>query len=802
MRPTAVTPVWKRYGLALALVLAAFGLKMAFPGTLGQGTPFLLFPFAILLGAWYGGLGPGLLATSLSVGLSFVFFLEAPFSEPASSTARLTVAALQGVGVSWMAHALRRATGQGREASLRVNGILDNIEDAFFFVDQDWRFVYVGRRFVERYSRIPVAEMVGKTLWDVYPEMVGSILEERYREAMAKRVTVRFEARSLISHRWYRIVAQPLSGGLAVYSTDLTDRKRTEEDLQAAKEEAERRSLQLQDLAQAALEINAAAAVEEALQIVTDRAREIVGAHQGITSLTLDRSWAQAVSTVSFSDKYAGYRSYDERPTGEGLYSLVCELNQPQRMTQSQLEAHPAWKAFGQEADRRPPLRGWLAAPLIARDGRNLGLIQLSDRYEGEFTESDEAILVQLAQTASVAIENAWLFQTARQAREEAEAANRVKDQFLATLSHELRTPLNAILGWAQLLRSRRQDEAGLNRGLEAIERNARAQTQLIEDLLDVSRIASGRLRLELRPVEPAEAIEAALSAVLPSAGAKGIRIERSLAATGPVQGDPGRLQQILVNLLSNSVKFTPAGGLVDVSLEKSGERAVIRVRDTGQGIAPELLPYVFDFFRQGDASTTRRQGGLGLGLAIVRQLVALHGGTAKAESPGPGLGATFTVTLPLALHDRKEDSADAPDTAAGHLPEPRPPLAGLRILTVDDDLDTLEMMSELLSLRGAEVRSASSAADALAALGFFAPDVLVSDISMPGRDGYELIRDIRARGWAPEALPAVAVTALASSEDRRRALDAGYQVHLGKPVDPAELTSVLLALGRHAPPS
>ncbi|HEX6900909.1 MAG TPA: ATP-binding protein [Thermoanaerobaculia bacterium] len=697
---------------------------------------------------------------------------------------------------------LRRSTDPGREGSDLANNILDQIEDAFFFVDRDWRFVYVGRHFVERYSRVPVEEMLGRTIWELYPEMVGTMIEEKYRQAMETGVPVRFETRSLVSTRWFRVRAQPMNGGLAVFSTDLSDRKQAEEELQAAKEEAERRSLQLQDLAQAALEINAATSIDEALQICTDRAREIVGAHQGVTSLTLDRTWEQAVTAVSLSDKYGAYRSYDVKPTGAGVYSLVCELNQPLRMTQSQLEAHPAWKAFGAEARRHPPMRGWLAAPLIARDGRNLGLVQLSDRYEGEFTESDEAILVQLAQTASVAVENAWLFQTARRAREEAETANRVKDQFLATLSHELRTPLNAILGWAQLLRNRRADEAALVRGLEAIERNARSQTQLIEDLLDVSRIATGRLRLELRPVEPAEVIEAALSAVLPSAEAKGIRIESSLAAVGPVLGDPARLQQILVNVLSNAVKFTPSGGLVEVTLAAEEGRAVVRVRDTGQGIAPEFLPHVFDSFRQGDASTTRRQGGLGLGLAIVRQLVALHGGTATADSPGADQGATFTLTFPLALHARNEDSAAGLDASPGRAAEPRPPLEGLRILAVDDDLDTLEMMSELLSLRGAEVRSAGSADEAISALGRFDPHVLVSDISMPGRDGYELIRDIRSRGLGPETLPAVAVTALASSEDRRRALDAGYQVHLGKPVDPAELTSVLLSLGRHDAPA
>ncbi|HEY9422622.1 MAG TPA: ATP-binding protein [Thermoanaerobaculia bacterium] len=798
----AARPAWLRYGASAALVVLVFALKTAFPEALGRSTPFLLFPFAVMVAAWFGGFGPGLLATFLSVGITFAFFLEAPFSEPASAAVRLAAALLQGLGVSWMAHALRRSTDQGREDSFVANSILENMEDAFFLLDRDWRFLYVGRHFAERYSRVPVEEMLGRTLWDVYPEMRGSVLEKKYREAMETGTTIRFETRSLISHRWFLTRAHPVGGGLAVFASDLTDRKQAEEALQAAKEEAERRSLQLQDLAQAGLEVNAAGSIEQALQIVTDRAREIIGAHQGGASLILDQNWAQAVNAVSLSDKYAEYRSYDGRPEGESIYSLVCRSNRPLRMTQSELEAHEVWKGFGREAPRHPPMRGLLAAPLTARDGRNLGLIQLSDPYEGEFTDSDEAVLVQLAQTASVAIENAWLFQTAQQAREAAETANTVKDQFLAILSHELRTPLNAILGWAQLLRNRRPDEPGLDRGLEAIERNARSQTQLIDDLLDISRIASGRLRLEPRLLDPADPIEAALSAVLPSADAKGIRLGRSLEPRpGLVLGDPGRLQQVFVNLLSNAVKFTPSGGRVDVSLERMEERALVRVTDTGQGIAPEFLPHVFDSFRQADASTTRRQGGLGLGLSIVRQLVTLHGGSVDAESPGVGKGSTFTVALHLALQDRKPEPTDGKEKAAADS-EPRPPLDGLRVLAVDDDLDTLEMMSELLSLRGAEVQSAGSADEAISTLSRFAPDVLVSDISMPGRDGYELIRDIRSRGWSPETLPAVAVTALASSEDRRRALDAGYQVHLGKPVDPAELTSILVSLGRQAPPS
>ncbi|HKI01195.1 MAG TPA: ATP-binding protein [Thermoanaerobaculia bacterium] len=389
--------------------------------------------------------------------------------------------------------------------------------------------------------------------------------------------------------------------------------------------------------------------------------------------------------------------------------------------------------------------------------------------------------------------------QEAERAHAEAEAANRMKDQFLATLSHELRTPLNAILGWVQILRAGRLDAEGMARGLETIERNSRAQAQLIGDLLDISGISSGKLRLEVRPVDPAEAVEAALATVQPAAQARGVRIERLFeAGVGPALADPDRLQQVVWNLLSNAVKFTPRDGRVEVRLEAVGGQAEIRVRDTGQGIAPEFLPHVFELFRQADGSAGQLQGGLGLGLAIVRQLVELQGGSVRAESPGTGHGATFTVVLPLAGQAApKEERPAARAVERGE--SSRLPLAGLRLLAVDDEPDTLDVMAELLSLRGAEVATASSAAEALALFQDFDPDVLVSDIGMPERDGYDLIREIRTR-CGPEDLPAVAVTAFAAPEDRRRALSAGFQVHLAKPVDPGELVDVIARLAAAHP--
>ncbi|HEY0512361.1 MAG TPA: ATP-binding protein [Thermoanaerobaculia bacterium] len=623
-------PSWVRYGAAGGFVLAAFAVKLLCARQLGPGSPVLLLPFATVLAAWFGGLGPGLLATALSVAFAKEFFLD-PADSPRDQAIQVAITALQGVVISLMAHLLGRARQEAGEARSHAEaadrqrlGALENIGDAYLSVDRDWRFIYANRNFFERYGRGPAPAIYGRSLWEIYPELLGTEMEESLRQAMEQGAPAAFELRSYLSDRWFRVVAEPNEdGGLSVSATDLTGLKRTEEGLRAAKEDAEK-------------------------------------------------------------------------------------------------------------------------------------------------------------------------------ARTEAEAANRMKDQFLATLSHELRTPINAITGWTQILRSGQLDGAGTARALDVIERNAKIQAQLIGDLLDISRIISGKLRLETRPAYPAEIVEAALAAVLPAAETKGVRIERSLdPGAGPVLADPDRLQQVMANLLSNAIKFTPRDGWVKVRLESVDGEARIQVEDSGEGIEPELLPQVFDSFWQADASTTRRQGGLGLGLAIVSQLVERHGGRVSASSPGRGQGAVFTVFLPI-LEPRQ--AAKEPEAAGAPAVRLAPgssslPLAGVRVLAVEDDEATLDALTELLSLQGADVSPAASVDKALKTLEGFTPDVLVSDIGMPERDGYELMREIRALGHRAEDLPAVAVTAFASPEDRQRALAAGFQVHLAKPVDPRELAHVIASL-------
>ncbi|HEX6900772.1 MAG TPA: response regulator [Thermoanaerobaculia bacterium] len=392
--------------------------------------------------------------------------------------------------------------------------------------------------------------------------------------------------------------------------------------------------------------------------------------------------------------------------------------------------------------------------------------------------------------------ERARLLVLEKGARRQAEEANRMKDEFLATLSHELRTPLNAILGWVQVLRAGKLDEAAAARAMETIERNARVQAQLIADLLDVSRIITGKLRLDFRPVELHRIIDAALETVRPAADAKGIHLAVSLGRLGsPALGDSDRLQQVVWNLLSNAVKFTPRGGRVEVALQELGASAVIRVTDSGIGIRQDFLPFVFDRFRQAESTSTRSHGGLGLGLSIVRHLIELHGGMVEVDSPGEGLGATFTVRLPLRA-ELADDPLDQTAVSSQRIWSAPDRLAGVRVMVVEDEDDTRELLVTALEQCGAEVVDFGSVPEALDSFERGAPDVLLSDLGMPGEDGYSLIRQIRER--SPEnggRVPAAALTAYARAEDRQRALDSGFQTHLAKPFDPAELVATVARL-------
>ena len=475
-------------------------------------------------------------------------------------------------------------------------------------------------------------------------------------------------------------------------------------------------------------------------------------------------------------------------------------------------------------------VQSFLGAPIMSPLGVSGWVYLLNKNDEEDFSEADERLAATLATQVAVAYENARLYTEAQShatelrlevaerkqaeeeraemlireqaARAEAEDANRTKDEFLATLSHELRTPLTAILGWSHLLRMNKLREHEFTHALETIERNARSQSQLIDDLLDVSRIVTGKLQIEFSTVSLSSVIEAAVESVHPALAAKEIELETLIEPGVRVQGDANRLQQIFWNLFTNAIKFTPRGGHITITTARHDSEIRVKVKDTGIGITPEFLPYIFDRFRQADGSTTRAQGGLGLGLAIVRHLVELHHGKIEVESDGKKLGSTFTVRLPIAFNAPTRSDNDSGQLKDEELLiKSSRILDGLKILVVDDDPDTRDLVTTILTRCGSEVRCSESAADALMAFQEWSPDLLVSDIGMPEEDGYGLIRKLRKlKSKRARRIPALALTAYATDEDRSLALSAGFQMHLPKPIEPENLvSSIAAALGRNS---
>jgi len=434
-----------------------------------------------------------------------------------------------------------------------------------------------------------------------------------------------------------------------------------------------------------------------------------------------------------------------------------------------------------------------MAVPMAVM-GRIIGTIEVQSYQKNVYRPEHVTAMSMAANLTAVAIENVRLLKLERTAREAAEESNRLKDEFLATVSHELRTPLTAILGWSRLLEGGTLDDSVTQQAVETIGRNAKAQAQIVDDILDVSRIITGNLYIDLHPLEVVPVVENAINVVRPTADAKGIKIETYFdSAPAMISGDANRLQQVVWNLLSNAVKFTDSGGRVCVKVSRVDSTVEIKVSDTGQGISKEFLPYVFDRFRQADSTTTRQHGGLGLGLAIARHLVEIHGGMIKAESQGDGRGASFTIKLPLI--DTTIGTADFAEEKITRSPQL---LSGLNVLLVDDDSDTLKLMTTALTKRQANVTAVSSAGEAIQAITQRRPDVLVSDIAMPDEDGYGLIQKVRSlENGQAEGIPAVAITAYAKEEDRARALSSGFQIYLAKPVELTELISVVARAAR-----
>ncbi|HEX7316484.1 MAG TPA: PAS domain-containing protein [Pyrinomonadaceae bacterium] len=637
----------------------------------------------------------------------------------------------------------RQAETSLRESEQLLRHLTENIPGGSLSVfDRDLRYLFAEGQGLSSVG-LSTEKLVGKTLADLFPPEAVEYVTPYYRRALAGE-TLDFELE--VGGRWFIINAAPLGDGrgradaVIALAQDITERKLAE---------GEREQL--------------------------------------LRSLKLERSRMDYIfeHSPSFVAVLRGPGHIYERvnPLYRQLMGGRDVVGKPVREAVPEVEGQGFFELLDAVYRTGEPYVGKEVLTRLRRAGR-LDELFLNFVYQPIF-EADRSV-------SGIFVHGVEVTDQVR-ARREAEAANRLKDEFLATLSHELRTPLTAILGWTRLLSGGELDAPTAARALEIIERNAEAQQQLIEEVLDVSRIITGKLRLDASPVELVPVVEAAVDAVRPAAQAK--NIELSVGAdpeAGLVYADPTRLQQVIWNLLTNAIKFTPKEGKVEVRLERANSNVCIRVSDNGIGIAPDFLPHVFDRFRQADSSTTRHYGGLGLGLAVVRHLVEQHGGRVSAESEGENLGSTFTIELPVSALKANADGSVQTRTGERQPTRQREitrSLEGVRVLVVEDREDTRELLSALFRQHGAEVVTSGSAVEALSALRRERPDVLVSDIGMPGEDGYWLIKEVRALG---DDLPVVALTAYASEADRERALAAGFQAHVPKPIEPAALISAV----------
>jgi PAS domain S-box-containing protein len=582
---------------------------------------------------------------------------------------------------------------------------------------------------------------------------------------------------------------------------NITDRKRAERNLREQAEIIETINLIGQRL-------SADLHLQNVIQTVTQASTEITGALVGAFFYNIEDEEREAEKLYTFSGISGKVFEASPLPANLDLFAPTGQKLESLRIDNVRGdERFDRRSPFFHTAENHFSIASYLAVPVISSSGQLHGSLYFAHQEAGIFSERHQRIVEGIAAQAAIALDNAKLYELALQERAKAEEANRLKDEFLATVSHELRTPLNAIIGWAHMLNRGRLNENSVAHALETIERNARSQAQLIEDILDVSRIITGKLRLKVEAFDIVTVISAAIDSVQLAADAKAITLNVIIDPSARhISGDASRLQQVIWNLLSNAIKFTDHGGRVDIRLEQVNGTAQLAVKDSGMGISAAFLPFIFERFRQADGTTTRNHGGLGLGLAIVRHLVELHGGTVRAESEGEGFGTTFTINLPLYpyasranTHTAQAGSYSQSKDPSGRV-ESMPSLAGLKVLVVDDDPDTLTMLKAMLSDSGAEVQAVASAAQALESLQVSTPDVLVSDLAMPQEDGFSLIGRIR-NSEVPKAqkIPAVALTAYVRVEDRARALTAGFNMFVPKPIEPIELITAIANLATAA---
>jgi PAS domain S-box-containing protein len=792
--------------------LAALAVSSLRPLT-GGDIPIIVFVLPVGAAAWVGGFGPGLLATVLSLAELVVLRPTSPVAmEPRSYWVRVAAFIVVGLAISLVSETRRRALLRAsesarqaavqdqelRESEARFRRIVETSQEGIWHIDAEGRTVYANQRLAEMLGYRP-EELVGRDAFELVPE------EERReaREAWQRRERGdggRAERR--LRHKdghdvWLSASATPLTedgrfAGVFAMLTNVTERREREDALRASEA---RKATQLAVTEVLARSSDLSDAVRRILQVTCGGLGWCYGAlwrvDREANLLRCADFWADPGHDPREFEAFARRSVFSP---GVGLPGRVWTSQEGAWIADLEQDTNFPRKEVALAAG----VRSAFAFPVMV--GREiLGVLEFfSDVVRAPDHELMKTFLGvgsqvgQFIERMRIERERQALLESEQAARREAEAANHAKDEFLATLSHELRTPLNAIVGWAHLLRTGQLDAAQTSRAVEVIDRNAKAQSQIVADVLDVSRIVMGKLRLEVRPVELSTVVEEALETLRPAAAAKDILLESALAADSRVSGDPDRLQQVVWNLVSNAIKFTPGGGRIRVDLRRVNGHAEVTVEDTGMGIRPDFLPHVFERFRQSDSSSTRAHGGLGLGLALVRHLVELHGGTVAAASRGEGKGATFTVALPLMLPPDARVEREVPAAESA----PAVDLQGLKVLVVDDDGEARDLVATALRRAGAEVRTAANASEALADVGRHPPEVIVSDLEMPGVDGYQLIQRLRALD--PEhggTIPAAALTAHARPDEVRRALDAGFQRHLSKPAAPEEIARAVAAL-------
>jgi PAS domain S-box-containing protein len=785
-----------RYGVAALTVAAGFALRAVLNPLLGSDVPFITFFPAVALSALVGGFGAGLFAAFLSVLVVDVFIMD---PTPAFSTVRpqnltqLIVFLTMSGFLSWIVGKRRQFEARLRQVETESQRALRESEERSLLAQKStgvgiwvWDLMTGEVEWSEGvYNLLGLdacrnKESLNRWLEFIFPED-RERAKQKMEEKLESEATEFYDEFRIIRAdsqvRWIAVQGEIIRGpdGRAErvrgVNYDITRRKRSEIEIKHLNHELNRRNKELQAIFDIA---------PVGIAVARDADCDFISANPALAEML----GVKPGDNISMNPANAAGVPYKHLKKGREL--SADELP----MQRAVAEGRPI---LGEEidiqrADGRIVTIYSYAAPVFDEDGRVVSCIaaqvDITDRKKRER-------------------EREHRFDIEQALRKEAEEANRLKDEFLATVSHELRTPLNSIQGWVSILR-RGDDsltEQTRARALESIERGARAQSQLIEDLLDVSRIISGKLHLQVKPVELAAVISSAVETLSPAAEAKGIDLRVRISDGGsPVSGDPDRLQQIVWNLLSNAIKFTDRGGRVDIVLRFDADEAEITVSDTGKGIDPEFLPFVFDRFRQADGSITRHFTGLGLGLSIVKHLVELHGGSVQAHSEGKGRGSVFSVRLPLIdvlAFDEKENSGL--DPAGNGFPNGYPPLNGLRILIVDDDDQTLEILRVVFRKCRSDVKTAATAAEAFQIAREWHPDVIVSDIGMPGEDGYAFMRKIR--NWEKEknagrpSIKAVALTAYAHADDRQRALDAGFHLHIPKPVEPLDLAALIQTL-------